>query len=61
MNQLKKVPIFLMLKKSNKTCGCILIEIVRSDANRLYLDRYKQEHLKLRSGDSVDVEEFEPN
>jgi transitional endoplasmic reticulum ATPase len=59
VNKLKS-PVFLLLKKTNLSCGCILASVVSSDANRLYLDRYKQEFLKIKPGDSVDAEEFNP-
>ncbi len=51
---------YVKISGGGKTCGCIVGEVRPGDANRLYVDRWKQWHLGLRDGASVQAEPFEP-
>ena len=40
--------------------GVILSEIKRGSANQIWLDRFKQAHLKIRDNETVTLTEFTP-
>ena len=52
---------FLRLENVGRVCGCILAEIKRGGANKIFLDRLKQWHLQIRDGDSVNIEQVQPS
>lgn len=58
-NTLNQTTTFLKLQNSSKTCGCILSEIKHGNANRLWLDHFKQRHLLAKDGDLVSFEEIQ--
>jgi transitional endoplasmic reticulum ATPase len=52
-------PQFLKLQNAGRACGCMLVESKRGSANRIYLDRFKQQHLKIRDGGLITIEDVE--
>lgn len=52
-------PRFLKLHNAGKICGCLVSEVKRGAANRIYMDRFKQQYLKIRDGDLITVEDAE--
>jgi len=51
---------YLKLTSSDKSCGCIVSEARRGGGNTVFLDRFKQWHLGLRDGDSVEAALLDP-
>ncbi len=61
MNTVHKTPQFIKLENAGKVCGCILAEVRRGSGNRIWLDQFKQRHLQVRDGESVNIEEIQPS
>jgi hypothetical protein len=59
-NAVHKTPQFLKLQNAGKTCGCILSEVRRGTANKIWLDQFKQRHLQVKDGDPISIEEIQP-
>ncbi len=53
-------PPLLQLEGDDRTCGCMLSELLVSSENRIFLDRYKMRHLGLKDGEFVTVRETRP-
>lgn len=51
---------YVRLEAAGRACGCMLADIKASDQTLLRLDRFKLITLKLKDGDSVDVELLQP-
>lgn len=58
-NILNQNTVFLKMGSSSKSCGCILSEIKHGNANRLWLDHFKQRHLLAKDGDLVSFEDIQ--
>ena len=53
-------PRFLKIENGGVSCGCLLAETKRGSSNRIYMDRFKQRHLRTKDGESVFVEQIQP-
>ena len=60
LNAVHETPRFLKLQNASKTCGCILAEVRRGSANKIWLDQLKQRYLQIKDGAPVGIEEIQP-
>ncbi|MBI4333987.1 MAG: AAA family ATPase [Chloroflexi bacterium] len=50
----------MKLENAGRMCGCLLAEIRQGTANKIWLDQFKQRHLRVKDGDPIGVEKMQP-